>query len=529
VWLFNTPYAALYAVPLSLAACWLLTRAHARGRALGFLVSGVVAGCAILFKHTLGLLCVGGLGVAIWCVSVLEAQPRRGSRSDLAWALGPLVLAALAILVPFASMLSLRDYLMYFLPYHVLLAGVAALAWRERPVVDAWAVVRERVAPFALGALVAPAGMLLVYALAGGVGDLLHGLFVLPLSMQNYDYAAQTPPGEAAAFALGTVGLVTAALLLLGGRRTPALALAVPGAAAVAGALALHFSGDVPLAESGMLWLRPALFEDVFGPAIVLAAVLFCVFSFRERNGVEPARLAALLPLLFLGCMLLFQAFPRASVSSWIVEAAVVPVLAWLAFRWSRLAEGSVASAGSAWLRPAAAMLLVLLIPLWMVQHAVAPNNPLGPRTAERRALTLPGTAGIALDEERTRVRKVVPLEALVAHLEDREPRDAPVFLLGSAWMTVYLSGRPLLFPERTLSLHLSALGMLPSDAIARGDEAAMIERLRETRDVIVIEERGPASERMRSDFPRLGAFVDGELTRRSRFGPFRVLRRPRS
>ena len=84
-WALTTPYAAIYTAPLCMAACWVLIRGLERDARLALFASGVIAGCAISFKHTLALLCIGGLGVAIWSVSLLEASPRKGSRSDLAW------------------------------------------------------------------------------------------------------------------------------------------------------------------------------------------------------------------------------------------------------------------------------------------------------------------------------------------------------------------------------------------------------------------------------------------------------------
>ena len=94
--------------------------------------------------------------------------------------------------------------------------------------------------------------------------------------------------------------------------------------------------------------------------------------------------------------------------------------------------------------------------------------------------------------------------------------------------MAVFLSGRPTLFPKRSVPLVLMALDMLPDAAIEELDEPAMLERLRRTPEVIVIDEWGPGSMRMRAALPRLSAFVDREFTSRTSFGPFRVLRRAR-
>ena len=523
-WALNTPYAVLYTVPLCMAACRVLIRALERGARLGFFASGLIAGCAILFKHSLALLCIGGMGVAIWSVSLLEASPQKGSRSDLAWGLVPLGAAAVAILAPFLSMLSLRDYLIHFLPFHLLLGLVTATVIRQRPGVKAWPIVTRRIAPFAFGVALAPALVVVVYASRGAFDTLVHDMFVVPTRMQNYYIAARTPPWEAAVFAMGVFCVISACLLALRGRRGLSLAVAAPGFAALWLAVSQQFSGNVPPLESSVRWLQPRLFDEIFGPATVLAAAVAFAPLVLKQPLVDRRTLRSTLPLLFLGSMLLFQAFPRASFSSWVVEAASVPVLTWALFRWRELGVGE-ASQG---FRRCVATLLVLVMPLWMTSHAVARDGPIRQLAASRRALDLPATTGIALDARGIRIRKIVPLEALIAHLGDAEPGDAPILLLGNSWMAVFLSGRPTLFPKRSVPLVLMALDMLPDAAIEELDEPAMLERLRRTPEVIVIDERGPGSMRMRAALPRLSAFVDREFTSRTSFGPFRVLRRAR-
>lgn len=523
VWSLNTPYAALYTVPLCMASCWVLIRALERDDRRGFLASGVIAGCAILFKHSLALLCIGGMGVAIWSVSLLEARLREGPRATLGWGMAPLGAAAVAILTPFLSMLTLRDYLLHFAPFHLLLGVVAVAVVRDRPDADPWPILRQRVAPFAVGSALVPTLVLLGYSISGGLEILVHDLFVLPARMQNYYYAAHTPPGEAASFAIGLLCVITACLMALRGRRGPALAAATVGATALGLAVFQHVSGDVPPAKSGTRWLAPGLFDGTFGPAIALASVLGVAPLVLKRPALDDRKLRAALPLVFLGSMLLLQAFPRASVSVWIVEAAIAPVLIWTLFRWRKLATNEATPL----LRRALATLLVLAMPLWMASHALARNGPIPQLGSPRRALALPGTWGIALDANRIRMRRIVPLEALVRHLEDAEPPDAPILLLGSSWMAVFLSGRPMLFPERSGPLVLLALDMLPDHAITELDEAAMLSHLQQRPDTVVIDEQGPASERMRAALPMLSTLIERELTDTRTFGPFRVLRRP--
>ena len=520
-WTLTSPYAALYTIPLCMASCWLLMRAVERRAWRGLLFAGLLLGAAVLFKHSLAMLCIGGLGVALWSVSVLESEPGKGGRADLVWALGPLAAAGIVIVVPFVGMLAPRDYLLHFAPFHLLLAVVAAGIVRHRPRVPLGALVGGRLLPFGLGAAAVPAIVVVVYAIAGGLPGLAHDLFVLSTQMENYYYPSLTPPRETALFALGVVALASAGLLGLRGSGRAALVSAVAGGLALGVAAVIHDSGATP----GTTWLRPELFDGVFGPTTVLAAgSLLAPMVLRHPLPIGALRSA--LPLLFLGSMLLLQAFPRASFSSWIVEAAVVPVLVWAIFRWRELGISEERGTGRGW-RHVAATALVLSIPLWMGSHATARSAPLRKLGTPERALDLPLARGISLDRAKRRVLEIGSLQAVTAHVRETSAADAPVLLLGNEWMAVYLSERPLLFPTRSGPLVLLALGMLPEAATRELDEAAMLERLQTTAEALVIDDRGPGARRMRAALPRLSDWIDRELTDETTFGSFRVLRRP--
>lgn len=202
------------------------------------------------------------------------------------------------------------------------------------------------------------------------------------------------------------------------------------------------------------------------------------------------------------------------------------PVLTWALFRWRALGAPGDATAPSSPLRLAAATLLVVLIPLWMSSHAAARNGPIRQLGVERRALDLPATTGITLDRAKIQVLRIAPLEALIAHLAEVEPREAPVLLLGNTWVAVFLSERPMLFPEHSGPMVLLGLDMLPDAGIEKLDESKMLERLRRTPDLIVVDDRGDASAKIRSALPRLSAFVDAEFATQTSFGRFQVLRR---
>ena len=99
----NTPYASLFAIPLCLLALWLLLRALERGSPRGVWVAGAIAGVAILFKQSLGLMAVYGMALAIWGIAMLDAvsDPKNVPRSSASVAhLFGWLLAGLLVLVP---------------------------------------------------------------------------------------------------------------------------------------------------------------------------------------------------------------------------------------------------------------------------------------------------------------------------------------------------------------------------------------------------------------------------------------------
>jgi len=378
----------------------------------------------------------------------------------------------------------------------------------------------QRLAPFGLGAALAPAAALGVYASLGGLDGLARDLFVYPLRMKNYYMASRTPPVDAALLVAGAVFATSAVLSALRGRWRGALAMALPGLAGVGLGLSLHAVAGPSAAASGSAWLHTRNFDEVFGPLAVLAGT--CALAPLLLAGTDGVAQRRALPVLFLGATFVFQAFPRGFLSSWIVEAACLPALTWALFRWRRLGLGERVGM----FRRGVATLLVLLIPIWMASHALAPNGPIRRFGASRRALDLPGVAGVELDAGSIRFGAWPQIEALIAHIRRVEPADAPVLLFGQAWMIVFLSGRPMLYPKRSLPLILLSIDMLRDAEIAELDEAAMLEQLRNAPDAIVIDEQGPESKRMRTGLPRLSAFLDREYTRRTQFGRYAVLRR---
>jgi len=295
---------------------------------------------------------------------------------------------------------------------------------------------------------------------------------------------------------------VSAGLLALAGRGRVALGVSAGAVCVLAGLGDPHWP----------FWA--AALDPVLGPLVVIAGVATTVPLWRSPAERRHAALLAL-PLL-LTSLLLLQAYPRASFSVWIVQAAVAPVFGWVLLRWSDL----LGVPRSGW-RRGGATLLVGAFSVWVCMPSLLPVAHL--RAMPSQPLELPGTAGVALDPIASQRMDIRSVEAVVASL-DALPRDAPIALLGTSWLVVFASERPFWFPERTLELELVALGILPPDVFSAADEQLLLSRLGRPEGAVVVEEDGEAAARLRHALPRVSEWVDSEFAEVARFGRYRIL-----
>ncbi|MEE2674115.1 MAG: glycosyltransferase family 39 protein [Myxococcota bacterium] len=501
----NAPYAALFTIPIALVATCLLIRALERRSRLGFVVAGLVAGTGILFKQSLGGLVAYGMLLSIFAVACREGGERRSTGLLAAW-----TVTGTLVLLPFASYLSASDYLLHFLPFHGLVVWVGIGLWR-RGAPPVAGVLAEQVGPFLAGVAL-PLGLVAaVYLFWGGLGSLVYDMFGLPIGLRGYYVPVRLPPGSLAVTVLGGVVLVTAGLLAIGGRQRQAL-WAVAGGLAVVAVGRFGIPSELPrLYEVDVFLLRgPFALEGVLAPFALLAAIGLQRGRLAGRDGVS------LLPVLFVSSMLCFEAFPRAGHNLWILHGALVPLLAvvlagWLA--WSG-AEGKLAAG---W--------LALLIPVWLVAPIV--GGVLWPAEAasDRRPLAFEHTRGIELGSRRIEQQHLADVEELVAWLRAAEPPDAPLLLLTNREMIPYLSGRPTLFPDERYALFLAGWGMLPAAQQRELDTGAMLERLKNAQDLLVVHRTGPAAVNLRRALPRLRDYIEKNFRVVARFGVYRVLR----
>ena len=519
----NSPYASLFAIPLCLLALWVLLRALERRSLRGHAIAGAIAGSAILFKQSLGLMAVYGLALAIWAIGMLDASDSEGERRPsvrlstlLCW-----LVAGLLVLAPAAVYLGVRDYLLHFLPVHALVAGVAALAWRRGGPPGLRTSFGQGLLPFAAGAALAPAAVLALYASWGSIGPLLNDMFAEPLSRQSYYVAAALPPLSLGVALLGAISLAAAMLSYLAGRQRSAWVASGIGIVALAAGRFAIPSEFPRLYEGAILaWRAPFALEGVLAPSLLLTAVVLAVV--RLARGPDDPVPRAMLPVLFVESMLCYEVFPRAGQNLWILHGALAPLFAIVLHAAYRVA---VRRGASRWRRVASA-LLVALGPLWLVAPIVRPVLSPVEEASERRPLALPRARGLAFGPRQIEYEHLGDLEQLVDFLRSAEPRDASVLVLTNEALIPLLAGRPQIFERDSYSFFLAGWGMLPASALRLLDSEPMLELLRTTPDVFVVHRQDATSANLRRALPRIRRFVERNFEVVARFGVYHVLRR---
>ena len=504
-WNLNTPYASLYTVPLLLLAAAVLAAAESRGSARGRFLAGAVAGSAVLFKQTLGLMGAYGLGLAVAAVALLEARGSGSTSRGNPAVLGLWAVAAIAPLVAVAGYLSATTYAVHFLPLHAWMACIAVGAARRGNGLTAGDLV-ARLLPYGLGLAVLPGLAALYYAMQGALDAMLHDMFVLPRSLVNYALPLALPPwGAFAVLAAGACAIAAPPLALRGTPRAAGVALFA--------AAALAWVGSQQVSLARMLTVGPALFEPV--QLALIAALGLAVFGPSIGSGrVSPALPA----LVFTHLLLCFQGFPRGGVDVYLTQGAQMPLLAValgtvgarLPTTPSRRLGGVALSLALAWLAFPAAQ--------GVVQTARAP--------LATRALALPGFESVHMPTRVLREFEIDDLERLAAALAIAEPADAALVHFHHDLSLAFASSREDLFADRRARLFWVAWDMLPASEIAKLEEDLMIERLAATPDAIVVDRHGEGTERLRRALPKFATFLDVHYQATAQMGPYRTLRR---
>jgi len=519
-WNLNTPYAAVYSVPiLTLALIFVLValRRPTKSRAWLF-AAGLVSGGGLLFKQSLGAMGAFALGLALLGSIAPEGANdaragRADSRRDTVVLAGLWVVAAVALIWPVRAYLNVRDVLVHLAPIYagMALVAIASLGGGRGPSLPDW--LRHRILPFAVGFAVVPLATAALYAGWGALGRLGYDMFVEPTTRLNYARPIVLPSPPAALAALGLASGLGGALLALRGARRGALLAAAAGALAVGGGVAWAMvTGRSPLR---MFLGLPTSLEGLQLAVIGWLALAVCGSSLRSRSEATRAWGRLVVPVVFFHLFLCFQGFPRAGPDIHIVQGAQMIALIVVLFGAARALGpfGSRARRGTA-IGLLFTPLVLLLAP---VVHEVVTIPP-------GREVRLPRAQGITLAFGAIDQLKLVDLELLVDWLTKNGRADAPIFVLGNEELIYYVTGRPPLFPERRADLFWMGWEMLPPDRIRALDEDEMIATLRAHPEALVVDNwRYLPAGRKRRDLSRVWAFLKKDYEVVSRFGAYRV------
>jgi hypothetical protein len=523
----NAPHAALLTIPLCMLAALVLGIAmkrdedDARTRSLLF-AAGAVAGGAVLFKQSLGVMNAYGLALAIAAVTwagLDEDDPHASDpgRRGIAVALAAWCIAGIALLVPGARYLGATEYLAHIAAIHAFMVCVAIALWR-RDAAPAFAdFIRRRALPFALGGGLPLAAAALFYLSSGHLDDLWTGMFERPLRRRNYATAAMTPPASISLFVLGVAALLGGAF-----SRAARRATRVSLATGLAGLVLIVVAWwGVPHANPKLytpkVLARSATIFDWVVHTIVLSAAVATFGPRIARGASEPgerARLRALMPVFFFSGLLCFQIFPRGAHNVWLAHPAWMPLLGIVAFEpWRRFAATATPA------RRVVMACVLLAGPLWLAYPVAARTWRL--RDAPARALALPRTEGMRVQLSSVEQWHLADVEALVADLETRP--DGPLLLVGGDVMLHYLTGRPPLRPEHEYEVYNVVLDMLPLRELAALDDGEWVTRLRAEAHAVVVIERDRSGARVLEALPSLDAYLRSRYRPTTRYGRYEV------
>jgi hypothetical protein len=523
IWNLNTPYAALFTIPLCMLSLLLLLHGQTRGRRGAYVWSGLVCGAAFMFKWSLAAVSAYGMVLAMLANAMLRdlppgSVPARRGLLLLAW-----LLAGVIIVVPVLSVLSAFDYLLHFAPIHALIAliGVRFARFGEGRLALNRAV--PLVARYGAGLVVIPVLVAALYWYWGSLGDLLYNTVYRASQGPDY-YLPVGVPASADVLFLMCLGVwIGAGLALLRGSRTAAIALAAVGLALAPAAWpAIDGDWNPSFALDRLKLQLPAI------TAFSALAVLGTSLARRRPEQVEPS-LAALTAALFFHEMMAFQIFPRAAYNVTLMSGTTAPVIAYLAYRGYRFAE--VGGARGTAVRRAIAFGLAALLPVLAVGDVV--RDSIASATAEKPARTVlhaPALAGIRPKPLWYASQDLGAFDGLVVHLRRARPADAPVFALQNEPMLYFASGRDHLFEDQALLFYLIGWNLLPEDDRDAPVAAAVIERLEKTPEAIIVKRlKDPTYARFVSFFPGVHRYIKRNYRVETAIGDYRVMRHKRA
>jgi len=497
IFVFQSPYASNYQVPLTLLALALYGAPPSCTRVRLFLVGGAL-GIGATFKPSAGILSLVGF---VLFLLVRErpsdrATSLRHQRTSAALRAACFLLGSAVLLVYASSMGGFRHVALLLTPALLLVATAVARGWgaaahdRARNLPD----VAIAVSGFAL----APTAYAVWYAAQGALGALVRSTLVgLP---QTFSLVVPFPSLDGRTVLL--FGAVATGLLVARGGRLRA--------AAALGAGAFLLLLIAPDAMRGYLasgnWGRDMLRLVLWVPPLVVWASCLSAVSGR-RTECQEFRLA--------NTFVVGTALPlMAPVSDWAHALVMLPLfLPVIADRLAALTPPGCR-------RERAALFALLFVvtapPAILVLRASAMGLATPPAVLPRATLVTERSAAAHHMSE------------LIAWLDTALPRGERVLMVPTNGMIEFLSGRRSALEEDDFWLYAATAGPQVSVGDARRlfDEDDAIRRIDERRPVVVRDNRPPGAQRFRETFPRLARYIDGRYRAVAAFGPYEVLTR---
>ena len=512
VWSLNTPYASVLTLPLLMAGFWSCSAGITRGSRAHLCAAGAWIGIAFFFKQSLAIYAAIGIGLAIWAAAMLSSGPRSSTGRGLitCW----LLVAGLALL-PIARSMEGRDYIVHFLPMHLLALGVALAVYCRGSAVDARTLWRSRLGPYVGGGLCAFALGAAPHVWTGAAMQTVDDMLLLPLELVNYHQTLPLPPLHVGMIPLAALCAVGSALAALRGRwRTASVALAMV-VACLSTAAALAPAGDLAALLAG----APDGVSSLQHAALLTLA-LCGVLPWIAESGEHGAHARRFIPFLIFMSFLCFVIFPRSPVNDWTLmgpDAALMAII--VAILWPEVSQGLVG-----W-RRAAAKGALASIPLWLASGPVAGTWEQSDFRVARIPVGFAVAEGLSVSPLERALGRFDELAEVIAWLGQAEPRTASLVLLTNQELILFASGRAPALPEYQSAFFTAGWGMLPPRRAASIDQAVLLRRLESHEAVFVVARDDAQADALRLTFPELVAGVRARSVEDAQIGSYTISR----
>jgi hypothetical protein len=521
VWSLNTPYAAVFTIPLCTFSLVLLLNGEKRGDRRAYVWSGFVCGMALLVKWSLAAVSAYGMVLAICARAMLREHSVPGPRAHRTAIVLAAAVVGSAIVLPFRSKLTPFDYLLHFAPIHTLLAVVSFRFARYGDGRSFSAQATPLVARYCAGFLVAPLLVAALYLSWGSLGDLYYNMVTRPLSYRNYQQPIRLPSLDSLALMSCIAAWIAAGFAFLRSSRRSAISFLVLGALlAPFGLPEVQRSGDVSLGLERLQLHLPAITS--------FAAVALIAAALARRNPFESERsLNALVAAVFFQEMMTFQIYPRGGFNVTMMLGTLAPIIAYLSYRCYSIGMNGITS-GPLFRRLTAFILAALLPALFLGQKVrSAVSAPCSHTPSTQVALHVPSLAGIRPKRDPFARTHPAAFAALIRHLEWLPPGDAPIFVLQNEPMIYFATGRDHLFEEHALIFFLAGWNILPASDRGTPSSDVIIERLTQVPDAIIVARlHDETVENFNRHFPEAFQHISENYRVVKAIGHYRVLNR---